>query len=256
MRFGAAVSAVVLSSVVATMPAAMRIGPLVDGSCGVASVWLALVALAFTPLALVTVTLRHALAALRLFDPRSVATAIAAVLVWGTATFVALALLGAVLRATTHHHGLAGVTFAMGGLAIAAILAVLSTRFVVWARAAAAPLRWLAVAAVSLAMGVALAFFSRILGHSDAGARLAVDLVAFAFAAAFGAGAFPHRSRPFAPLALAGPPVAAVVLFIGLGALRSSAPLRAAVREQAPILAGVLVAPGLPAAPSDGAPPH
>ncbi len=38
--------------------------------------------------------------------------------VWAMTTFLALAAYGALLRATTHHHGLAGVTFALGGLTL------------------------------------------------------------------------------------------------------------------------------------------
>jgi hypothetical protein len=88
-------------------------------------------------------------------------------------------------------------------------------------------------------MGVGLAFLTRVLGASAAGSALAVDIVAFAFAAAFGGGAFPTRSRPFGPLALAGPPLAAIVLVVGFGTLRTSAPLRAAVDEAAPVLAAM-----------------
>jgi len=65
-------------------------------------------------------------------------------------------------------------------------------------------------------------------------------VIAFVLAAAFGAGAFPHRSRPFAALALAGPPLAAVVLLVGFATLGGSAPLRAAVSAEAPVLDVVL----------------
>ena len=70
------------------------------------------------------------------------------------------------------------------------------------------------------------------------------SIVALMVAASFGARAFPYRSRPFAPLALAGPPLAAIVLVIGLGTLKSSAPLRSAVQAEAPVLACALCLTG------------
>lgn len=240
MRFGAAVSAVVLSSVIATMPAAVRIAPAVVGSCGATTVWLALLALAFVPLAIATVTLRHALAAMRLFDTSAIAAGVATAVVWGVTTFLGLAGLGAMLRATTHHHGLGGVTFAGVGLTFAAIVAIFARRFVDVCLAASPALRWLAIGVTSVGMGVLLASFARHVGHSDGVTVFAVDLVAFLFAAAFGAGAFPYRSRPFAALAFSGPPLAVVVLVLGLGTLRSSAPLRTAIAEDAPVLAAAM----------------
>ena len=55
---------------------------------------------------------------------------------WAMATFLALASLGAFLRATTHHHGLAGVTFAIGGLAVGGALALVVRRLMQMARGA------------------------------------------------------------------------------------------------------------------------
>jgi hypothetical protein len=219
------------------MPAAVRIGPTVAASCGAASVWLSLLALAFVPLGVATVTLRHALAAIRLFDSRAVTRGAATAVVWGATTFVALAVLGAFLRATTHHHGLAGVAFGGVGLVVAAVVALFSTRFVEWCGTASGPLRWVAISGSALALGVGLAFFAHLLARNEAAGALSVDVAALVFAAAFGATAFPYRSRPFAPLAFAGPPLAAIVLVVGFGTLRTSAPLRAAVSEDAPVLA-------------------
>jgi hypothetical protein len=253
MRFGAAVSAVLLSSVIASTPPAVRIARALAGTCGAASVWLALIALAFAPLAVATVTFRHALAAIRLFDSRAVALGVASAVLWGLSTFFALAGLGAFLRATTHHHGLAGATFAVTGVAVALVLALFTTRFVRWCSAASAVVRWIAVAVVSVAMGVGLASVARPLGHSEAASIFVADLVAFVFAAAFGAGAFPYRSRPLAPLAFAGPPLAAVVLALGLGSVRTSAPLRAAIDDEAPLLSTALP---LACAPREDPPAH
>jgi hypothetical protein len=248
MRFGAAVSAVILASVIATMPAAVRIAAAMGAAYGGLSLWVALLALAFFPLAVATVVLRHALASLRLFDPSAVRTGVAATLVWGLMTFVALSGLGVVLRATTHHHGLAGVTFAALGIVIASVLAPFAIRLVHVLRDGPPWLRWTAVVSCGLVVGALVAFSGRVLGHSEAASALSVDLIAFLFAAAFGAGAFPHRSRPLLPLALAGPPLAAVVLVVGFGTLQASLPLRAAVLADAPVLSPVLSG-ALPAGP-------
>jgi hypothetical protein len=254
MRFGAAVSAVLVASIFATMPAAMRIALTLQGTCGAATVWLALLALAFVPLAVATVTLRHAIAALRLFDASALARGVATAILWGVATFVTLAGLGAFLRATTHHHGLAGATFAITGLVLAALLALIAVRFVDWCLARSPAIRWLAIGVVSLAMGVALAFFARHLGRSEVGNVFAADVVAFVFAAAFGAGAFPYRRRPFVAFAVAGPPLATIVLFVGLGALKTTPPLRAAIGDEAPVLATGMAVVGV--AWGRGGPPH
>ena len=240
MRFGAAVSAVVLAAIIATMPAAVRIVPSLSGTRSGLSVWVALLAVAFLPLAAATVVLRHALAALRLFDSKAVAIGVATALLWGAATFGALVVLGATLRATTHHHALAGVTFSAAGAAAAALLAPCAVRAVKWMWAAPASLRWCAIGIIGAGLAIALALSARVLARSDSASALVVDVAAFALATAFGAGAFPHRSRPFPPLAFAGPPLAAIVLAVGFATVVDSPTLRIALREQAVVLHGVL----------------
>src|SRR6202042_1491313 len=107
--------------------------------------------------ALATVVVRRALAALRLFDPAALSTGLAVASVWALASFGALAALGAFLRATTHHHGLAGVTFAAAGVSVSALVAVFATRIVGWARAASRVLRWGTLALGGLALGIEMA---------------------------------------------------------------------------------------------------
>jgi hypothetical protein len=240
MRFGTAASAVVLASILATMPAAVRVAPQVAASCSAASAWVSLLALAFVPLLVTTVVLRHALAALRLFDSKAVAGGVAVAIVWALLTFTALTPFGAALRATTHHHGLAGVTFALGGLVVAAIMAVFSVRLVQWGRAASPVQRWVVMCASGLAFGSGLAFVARLVGGSAPASAFVLDVVALVFASAFGAGVFPYRSRPVAPLALAGPPLAAILLVVGLGTLHTTPALRSTIADQAPVLAGAM----------------
>jgi hypothetical protein len=259
MRFGAAVSAVLLSSAIATMPAVVRVAPEVSASCGARSVFVALLALAFVPLALSTVVVRHALAALRLFDARAVRSAVPTVLVWVTGWFASLMLVGTFLRANTHHHGLAGVTFAVFGLALAAALAVLSIRLCAWVRAAPGVVRGIAAAVLALVLSMGLVAASRALSRTDASSAFAVDLVAFAIATGFGAGAFPRRTRPPFVFALLGPPLGAVILVVGGATVQTSGPLRASVRTLAPVLAFPLALASPPAESAPGEPsrgPH
>jgi hypothetical protein len=258
MRFGAAVAIAVFSAVIATLPAAVRVASAVSGvTAGVGdvtggTVWLALVALAVAPLALTTVAVRHAVAAVRLFDAKAVATGVMTAVVWGASSFVALGALGAVLRATTHHHGLAGVTFASVGALVVVLLAPFAARAVAWTRDAPGVPRWMTIAASGLAFGLVLAVSARVLGRDAGAGALAVDLLAFGFASAFGGGAFPARSRPFAPLAYAGPPLATIVLVVGLASVRGSVPLASAVAERAPLYGALVPAAWGPASPANG----
>ena len=240
MRFGAAVSAVLLASVVATMPTAVRLAPALAPSCSRASIWLALLALAFLPLTLLTVALRHAIAALRLFEARSVKLGVIVAIVWGSVSFVLWTVLGAVLRATTHHHGLGGVTFAIGGLVAAVLALPFVIRIVGWAAAARPVARWTLISLGGFAFGIALAFVARVLHHNESASVLGTNVMALALASAFGAGAFPHRSRPVSLVAFLGPPLAAIVLAGGFSALRAPPTLRAAVLEQAPVFGPAL----------------
>jgi hypothetical protein len=245
LRFGSAVTAVLLSSVIATLPAAVRMAPSLTSACGRPAGWLALLALAFGPVAVATVALRHALGAVRLFDPGAVAAGAATAVLWCATSIGAFTVIGAFLRATTHHHGLAGVTFACAGVVTAALLALVSVRLVTWARAASPVLRWTVLLLGVAGLGAALAAFVRLLGHGDGAPALATDLLALVVAAIFGAGAFPRRSRPSLALAVAGPPLAAVVLVLGCATLRASPQLRAAVQADAPVLGSVVVLSGV-----------
>ncbi len=242
MRFGAAVGAALASATLAVLPAAVRVSPVASPLAGTATVLTALVALALVPVGLTTLAVRYALAAVRLFDARGLGQGLATAVLWAVATFGALAGLGAFLRATTHHHGLAGVTFAVAGALGIFLLAPFCIRAVELTLGAPPELRWTIIVAAGLAFGVSVAFSLRALGADGGAAALAVDLIAFAFACAFGGGAFPVRSRPITLFALGGPPLAAVALVVGLGTLRTSPPLRSALESGAPLVGLVLSA--------------
>lgn len=64
-------------------------------------------------------------------EPARGGASIAPVLaVWGLLALPSFALLGAVLDAHTHHHALAGVTFAVAALVVGAALAIVAARVV------------------------------------------------------------------------------------------------------------------------------
>jgi len=155
-------------------------------------------------------------------------------------TFVGLSLFGAILRAATHNRALAGVTFAMGGVALVVAIAVISGRTVVLLEQASAKGR--AVAGVGLALVVGGALSWTVLRFASVAARdpassmfpgIVLDFLAFALAALFAARpTFAERRS----LAVAGPAVALLVAACGVSALRDPA-IRAAIEERAPAFA-------------------
>jgi hypothetical protein len=163
---------------------------------------------------------------------------------WVASLLVGFTVFGSVLRAQTHQHALAGVTFAFGALAFAVASAVVCARFVVIARSASALGRRALVLALGGAAVLALAFvgtrFLRAASHDAASygaAGTVVDVLAFALAAFFAS----HRSlRGHRAFAVIGPPVAVVVVALGVLTLRSAPLLRDAIGESAPAFAPVV----------------
>ncbi len=233
-RFGTAVGAALIASALATGPAALRIASL-DGPSGA---WPALVASTLLPMLLAVGVLRRARVGLRSFaGSRAVAIGI-----WIPSVLVVMVVLGAALRATTHHHPLAGVTFAIlsliaaVGLApFAARLATILTRWyeagrlVPLATSALLTLFVVGFVAVRVARGLGTASASS--SPTDSGATVLVDLLALGMAALL-------ASRPELAtrrvLALFGPPVAAVVFVLGTTNLIKSTTLATAVDDRAP----------------------
>jgi hypothetical protein len=239
-RFGTAVGAALVASALATGPAALRIAS-VDGPSGA---WPALVASTLLPMLLAVVVLRRARVGLRSFAG-SRALAIG---VWLPSVFVVMVVLGSTLRATTHHHPLAGVTFSILSLIAAVGLAPFAARVAALLTQWHAGGRWVPLATTALlALFVAVFVAVRVargLGGdggdgaasasppaSDPGATVLVDLLAFGMAALL-------ASRPELAarrvLAVFGPPVAAVVFVLGMTSLVRSAALARAVDDRAP----------------------
>jgi hypothetical protein len=238
VRFGSAVLVGALGAVACTLPAAMRVTETLPGGPGTARVWVALAAAALAPMAAAVGVLRGARVGLRAFAGPKAGVRAFGVALWLALVFATLALFGSVLRATTHHHALAGVTFAIGAVVVAIALGVLCARVVAIAESGARA-RHVVLAITGIIAAIAIAYvglrFARALARptdmpSTAGGSL-VDMLAFLIAATF-------ASRPSLAgrraLMIAGPPLAAAVLALGVSALRSDPSVRDAIAERAP----------------------
>jgi hypothetical protein len=162
------------------------------------------------------------------------------------ATFALLvlvfSLVGAFLRATTHHRALGGVTFALVGLGLAAAVAMVAHRVAALLERASAPVRALCQGTTALALAVGLGELG--LRFADAAARdpvssadagIVVDLLAFALFALLASRPAFGRTRG---LVYVGPPLALLVAVAGTTELRHPA-IRAAIEERAPAFAPV-----------------
>ena len=241
LRFGTAVGVAAAAALACALPAAMRVATAL-GAEGTGRAWTGLAASALVPMVATVVILRGAREGLRAFGgPGAELRAYGAVL-WAAWLLVTLTFFGSILRATTHHHGLAGVTFAFGALMAAVGLALASARMVVLLRDAAPETRKIAAIGLVLVTVLALGWvgvrFLNAARHDPASAAAAgtiVDILAFALAAGFAARRTLASRRT---LAVVGPPVAVAIAALGISALRDS-PLRATIDERAPAFAAL-----------------
>jgi arylsulfatase A-like enzyme len=175
--------------------------------------------------------------------------AVFAIALWIGLSVPAMAALGAVLKATTHHRGLAGATFAIFGAALVASLAVVAHRLVALGQALVARgvRPWLPIAATALVALVPLAVMAAPVagpgGGEGAGAvRAAVVDGAIAIVATLLVTSL-HLGASVARAArLAGVPLAVVVLIAGVARIESSPPLAKAMREGGGLPATILEA--------------
>jgi hypothetical protein len=244
LRFGTAVGLASCAALACALPAAMRVGSAVGATQETTGrAWTALAAAALVPMVAAVVTLRGAGEGLRGYAGPGAELRAYGVALWATWLLMALALFGSVLRSTTHHHALAGVTYAFGAVALAGGLALVCARIVGIMRESSALVRR------ALALGLAMFVFAAIGGigarflhaasHDPASAPAAgmvVDCLAFLLAALIAARAALAARRA---VAIVGPPVAVAVAALGLSGLRDP-PLRAAIDERAPAFAPVV----------------
>ncbi|MEO6575060.1 MAG: hypothetical protein ABIP89_14545, partial [Polyangiaceae bacterium] len=161
--------------------------------------------------------------------------------IFGVLLLIVMTVLGAILRATTHHHALAGVTFALVTIVAALVLAPISGRtaniLATWVAEKKVSHLVMAGAFVVASMPVVAVIVARLgsgASLSRPAAAVIVDLLAFAIAALL-------ASRPELKdrriLAIFGPPVAAALFALGLTTLHTSALLDATIHERAPAFA-------------------
>ncbi len=240
LRFGAIVGAGVLAAGFMALPAALRVGA-AAGSGGAIAAWLALVACAIVPATLGVALLRGAREGLRAFAGPNAMLHLLGAATWLVCVFGAMTALGAALRATTHHHGLAGVTFALFALFASVAIGLVVRRVVVVAqrsspraRALLVGLTALALAAVVMIAGVGLTRAAPASPLPASTGALFVDLLAYGIGVGFLSRAEFARRHLLAHLGL---PLAGGLVTLGVLLLRSSPGLVAAVLEHAPAFA-------------------
>jgi len=231
--FGAATLAALLGSV----PAAVRVAR--DGG-GVLRAWIGLAACALPALTVVVGFARSAREGARSILADDEAPLVTwAIAIWAMTSFLGLAAYGALLRAKTHHHGLAGVTFALGGLAIGGALALVARRLMHMARDADPFGRAaLVISVVASLLCALLTVVVRVASVGDGAlpSSTLIDAIAFVIAA----GALSRQSFVrVASLAVGGIPLALGVLALGWALLSQEPALVEAIRVHAPLLARI-----------------
>jgi hypothetical protein len=228
-RFGSAAFAGALASIVASVPASLRVA---DGDHELSVVWLALAGSALLPMIVLVLVLRGARRGLASFRGEGAGARGFGFILWTLASIDVLSVWGALLRRTTHHHALAGTTFALAGLVLLVGLAVVVRRVVVLASAWPARARRLFfVAATALLAALFLLRAARVLSTPSPAIGLLIDVLAYFIAAGFASrAAFVHRR-----LAMIGPPLGVLLFALGLSSLRTPT-VETAVAARAPLL--------------------
>jgi hypothetical protein len=201
--------------------------------------WLALAAL-LTPLAIIVVAVfRRGRVGLRILAGDRAPLFAAAALWWAVLELGVLSIFGSVLRAKTHHHGLAGVTFAILALVSGLVVAMLAVRGVrMLIRMPPGGHRVALKVAASAAFIVVILIgirTSRATGLHTAAAL--VDTLALVVS---GAIASSRAMAKWRPLAVGGVPIAAAILLLGFACVRAEPDLKELLAEGAPVQAWVL----------------
>jgi hypothetical protein len=238
-QLGALLGLAAAGALVSTLPAMLRVSAALSGVAPVVRAWAALVAAVLAPMALAILALRGARQGLRFTAWTGDRLRAFGLALWLALLSVSLALFGSVLRSTTHHHALAGVTYACGALALAVGWGLLCGRIVLMLRSVTPRARRWAVGLLGSVAFLAMSYVSlRFLivvskdpSSSAAGAAV-VDVLAFMLTAFLGSLDWRAAWRP---LAVVGPPAALFLGALGLTTLRDP-PVHHAIVEHAPAL--------------------
>jgi hypothetical protein len=233
-RVGTLFGAATLAALLGSIPATVRVA---SPAVGFLSAWFGLGACALPPLVVIVFVLRATRESARVIVGEDGSITGWALLVWALGTFVTLSAFGAVLRATTHHHALAGVTFALGAVAVAGFAALLARRLASIARALGPAARAvMMVAVLGTLTGILFVLAARVARAGGLGTPPPefVDVLAFAISA----GALSRRAFASVPwLARSGVPLALGVLVLGGALLVRDGGLVAALKAHAPLFA-------------------
>jgi hypothetical protein len=238
MRFGFIVAGGVVAALASSLPASLRMGG--EGSASRAlEQWLVLSAVS-TPLAVAAVAvLRRARVGLRLLAGERASTFAVGVLWWSVIELGMLSLFGALLRKTTHHHALAGVTFSAFAVVTGVVVALFARRTTAMLMRGGAGLLKIGLVIAAACAFVAIMLVgirtARAEGIHTAGAL--VDGLAFAVTTTIASSRLFGRWRP---MAIAGVPVAVLLVMVGLTTLRFDPKLQQSLGETAPVHAFVL----------------
>ncbi len=233
MRIGHIVGAGVVAALASSFPASLRMGE--EGSAGRALVqWVVVSALA-TPLAVgLVAVLRRARVGLRLLMGERVQLLAIGVLWWSVIELGILSLFGALLRKTTHHHALAGVTFAVFAIVTGLVVGIFARKAtLVLARGGSSLQRSGLIIASSAAFLVVMLVgvrTSKAEGLHTASAL--IDGLALAITSTIASSKMLSRHRA---LAIVGVPIAVLVVMVGLTMLRFDPKLHASLGEVAPL---------------------
>jgi hypothetical protein len=224
------------------LPAGLRVSAVLTGEAPVVRAWSALAAAALGPMVLAVSLLRGAWQGWRDLDESVSPLRVFGAGLWVTGLFVWMVMFGGFLRAATHHHALAGVTYAFGAMFLALGWGLVCWRTVAMLRDFAQQTRRLAMVLFGAPLVAAILYIgARFLGvaardaSSALAAATAIDVLAFALAALFGS--VDWRSMRW-PLAILGPPIALFFGALGLTTLGDHA-VSQAIREHSPAFAAV-----------------
>lgn len=228
---GTAIGTGVVAALLGSLPAALRL----SDAGGANRAWL-LLAGAATPFAAVSVfILRDAYGGLRAYMGEQRSFVRVFVALWLGTVAASLDALGRVLRATTHHHALAGVTFALAAVMVvvgAGLATHRAARLIDGLRGRGLPRlhALLTTAVYALVAGMLLMAARHLHGKLPAeSAATMVDVTALALSAALAAR---PEFRGFRSLAIFGPLAAVAIVVVGL--MRLSPELGALVSSRAP----------------------
>jgi hypothetical protein len=232
-RIGFAVAGAVGAAITSALPAALRMGD--EGSIGRAlEQWVVLSALGI-PIALAAVAvLQRARVGLRLLMGERAPLLAIGVLWWSVIELGLLSGFGAVLRKTTHHHALAGVTFAAFAMGSGALVGLFARRISAMLGRGGPNLQrvGLVIAGASAFVAVMLVGIRTSRAEGIHTAAALVDVLALGVTSTIASSRLVTRSRY---LAIAGVPAAVVILVIGLTTLRLDPKLSESLRETAPV---------------------